>query len=218
MAPTLASALSLCRGTGYPSRDMVPASACVSPNRMRMSVVLPAPLGPRYPNAHPLGTRSSTPATATFSPNRLVSPWVSTAHTLASDRPRERSGAVVGVISSAYAWSWQKEDYGVPLVGGIQAVGLLRFGLTPPAGGASPTGPRVLQVPRPNGRWRATRASPPAHARREPPDGLRSKDEGYEHPGRAPVGRVGVGELRGQISLFDDGAVDEVDTGEGHSD
>ena len=33
--------------------------------------------------AHPLGTRSSTLFTATFSPNRLVSPWVSTAQRLA---------------------------------------------------------------------------------------------------------------------------------------
>src|SRR5271170_2147178 len=45
-----------------------------------MSVVFPAPFGPKYPNAHPRGTRSSTPFTAVFSPNRLTRPWVSTAH------------------------------------------------------------------------------------------------------------------------------------------
>jgi len=47
MAPTRASARSRCLGTGYPRRDMVPASACVSPNSTRIKVVLPAPLGPR---------------------------------------------------------------------------------------------------------------------------------------------------------------------------
>ena len=52
----------------------MPASARVSPNSTRMRVVLPAPFGPRYPKAHPRGTSSSTPFTATFSPNRLVSP------------------------------------------------------------------------------------------------------------------------------------------------
>jgi hypothetical protein len=44
----------------------------------RINVVLPAPFGPRYPKAQPRGTRSSTSLTAMFSPNRLVSPWVST--------------------------------------------------------------------------------------------------------------------------------------------
>ena len=34
-------------GTGYPSSDIVPASAWVSPSSTRMSVVLPAPFGPR---------------------------------------------------------------------------------------------------------------------------------------------------------------------------
>ena len=47
MAPTRASAASRCLGTGYPSRDIVPASARVNPSSTRMSVVLPAPLGPR---------------------------------------------------------------------------------------------------------------------------------------------------------------------------
>ena len=50
-----------------------------------MSVVLPAPLGPRYPNAHPRGTSSSTSLTATLSPKRLVSPCVSTAQGLSGE-------------------------------------------------------------------------------------------------------------------------------------
>ena len=39
--------VAMLRGTGYPSSDIVPASAWVSPSSTRMSVVLPAPLGPR---------------------------------------------------------------------------------------------------------------------------------------------------------------------------
>ena len=58
----------------------MPASACVSPRRTRIRVVFPAPLGPRHPNAHPRGTRSSTSLTAMFGPKCLVSPCVSTAH------------------------------------------------------------------------------------------------------------------------------------------
>jgi hypothetical protein len=66
-------------GDCLPRRDMVPASARVSPRSTRISVVLPAPFGPRYPNALPRGTRSSTLSTATLSPNRLLRPCVSTA-------------------------------------------------------------------------------------------------------------------------------------------
>jgi hypothetical protein len=47
MAPTLANARSRCFGTEKPKSDIVPESACVRPSRTRMSVVLPAPLGPR---------------------------------------------------------------------------------------------------------------------------------------------------------------------------
>ena len=46
-APTRANATSRCRGTSRPRSDIVPASARVSPRRTRMSVVLPAPLGPK---------------------------------------------------------------------------------------------------------------------------------------------------------------------------
>jgi hypothetical protein len=52
MAPTRARATSRCFGTGYPSRDIVPASACVNPSSTRMSVVLPAPFGPRGSRTH----------------------------------------------------------------------------------------------------------------------------------------------------------------------
>ncbi len=47
MAPTRARARSRWRGTLWPSRNMVPASACVRPSSTLISVVLPAPLGPR---------------------------------------------------------------------------------------------------------------------------------------------------------------------------
>src|SRR4051794_19930322 len=57
---------------------MSPADAPVRPSSMRISVVLPAPFGPRKPNATPAGTCSSTSWTAVRSPKRLVSPEVST--------------------------------------------------------------------------------------------------------------------------------------------
>ncbi len=41
---------------------------------IRMVEDLPAPLGPRNPNASPRRTSTSIPSTATKSPNRLVSP------------------------------------------------------------------------------------------------------------------------------------------------
>ena len=78
--PTRASAMSRCFGTAWPSSDIEPASAWVNPSSTRISVVLPAPFGPRYPNAHPRGIRRSTPLTATLTPNRFVNPRVSTAH------------------------------------------------------------------------------------------------------------------------------------------
>ena len=61
-----------------PSSRISPADAAVRPSSMRMSVVLPAPFGPRNPNATPAGTRSSTSWTAVRSPKRLVRPEVST--------------------------------------------------------------------------------------------------------------------------------------------
>ncbi len=41
---------------------------------MRMVEDLPAPLGPRKPNASPRGILKSMPSTAVKSPNRLVRP------------------------------------------------------------------------------------------------------------------------------------------------
>ena len=48
-------------------------SACVKPTSVRISVVLPAPFGPRKPNATPAGTVRSTLSTAARSPKRFVS-------------------------------------------------------------------------------------------------------------------------------------------------
>jgi len=65
-------------GTGYPSSQIDPVVGLVSPSSIRIMVVLPAPFGPRYPNAVPVGTRRSTRSTAVRPPNRLVSLAVST--------------------------------------------------------------------------------------------------------------------------------------------
>src|SRR5580765_1152123 len=46
---------------------------------MRMSVVLPAPFGPRRPKTMPSGTSRSTPARAVVDPNRLTTPATLTA-------------------------------------------------------------------------------------------------------------------------------------------
>src|ERR1700689_1112185 len=58
---------------------MLPAFARVRPSSVRMILVLPAPLGPRKPNAQPLGTCMSMPSSAMRSPKRLVKPLVSMA-------------------------------------------------------------------------------------------------------------------------------------------
>ncbi len=50
-----------------PSSSAVPELGSSRPARMRISVVLPAPLGPRRPNI-PLGTSRSTPANAVTGP------------------------------------------------------------------------------------------------------------------------------------------------------
>ena len=48
-------------------------SGLVRPSTIRITVVLPAPLGPSSPNAHPAGTRRSSPATASRFPNLFTS-------------------------------------------------------------------------------------------------------------------------------------------------
>src|SRR5271166_4865906 len=58
---------------------MLPALARVRPSSVRIIVVLPAPFGPRKPNALPRGTRRSTPSSAMRAPKRLVRPRVSIA-------------------------------------------------------------------------------------------------------------------------------------------
>src|SRR5579862_312692 len=77
IAPTRASACARCSGTGRPSTRMLPAVAGVRPSSIRISVVLPAPFGPRKPKATPRGTTRSAPSTASRSPNLLVRPVVS---------------------------------------------------------------------------------------------------------------------------------------------
>ena len=47
----------------------LPDVVSVSPSIIRIVVVLPAPFGPRYPNAEPRGTRSSTSSTAVRPPS-----------------------------------------------------------------------------------------------------------------------------------------------------
>src|SRR3989440_3026718 len=56
---------------------------------MRIVEVLPAPFGPRKPNASPRSTSKSTPSTATSSPNRFTSPraWTSGSCSVASATP-----------------------------------------------------------------------------------------------------------------------------------
>src|SRR5688572_27970136 len=57
-----------------PSRAWLPAVGRISPNSIRIVVVLPEPLGPRNPYTAPRGTARSTSLTATWRRNRLVSP------------------------------------------------------------------------------------------------------------------------------------------------
>ena len=59
-----------------PSRRIVPLVGFASPSSSRISVVLPAPLGPRKPNAQPRGTSRSMCSRAARSPKRFPRPWV----------------------------------------------------------------------------------------------------------------------------------------------
>src|SRR2546423_732713 len=52
----------------------VPRSARVSPARIEISVVLPAPLGPSRPKNSPSSTSRSTPASASTEPKRRATP------------------------------------------------------------------------------------------------------------------------------------------------
>src|SRR5690606_23611084 len=62
-----------------PSTSTAPASGSISPSRISIVVVLPAPFGPSRPNRSPVCTSRSRPATATPSPYRLRSPRQRTA-------------------------------------------------------------------------------------------------------------------------------------------
>src|SRR5689334_22204342 len=66
-----------------------PRSARVSPARIEISVVLPAPFGPRRPKNSPCSTARSTPASACTGPKRRATPTMSTAALM----PVRRSGA-----------------------------------------------------------------------------------------------------------------------------
>ena len=56
-----------------------PASGCASVASMRISVVLPAPFGPRIAKIMPRGTSRSMPSTARTSPKLFTRPRADTA-------------------------------------------------------------------------------------------------------------------------------------------
>ena len=62
-----------------PSTRSTPAEGGDTQPIIRIAVVLPAPLGPRNPNASPAATSKSMPSTAVMAANRLVRPraWMS---------------------------------------------------------------------------------------------------------------------------------------------
>src|ERR1700690_3952568 len=61
---------------GAPKTEIGPASALTRPTMLRISVLLPAPLGPRRPRHSPLGSSSVMPSTAVTWPKRLTSPSI----------------------------------------------------------------------------------------------------------------------------------------------
>src|SRR5512144_2720890 len=65
-------------GSRSPSTVTEPASGFKAPTIMRIVVVLPAPFGPRRPNASPRGMSKETPSTATVAPNafRRSRTWI----------------------------------------------------------------------------------------------------------------------------------------------
>ena len=58
-----------------------PPSGRVRPSSIRISVVLPEPLGPSMPSTEPTGTSRSIPSTATVAPNTLRRPLIRAAAT-----------------------------------------------------------------------------------------------------------------------------------------
>src|SRR5665213_569596 len=82
----------------------LPRSARVSPARMEISVVLPAPLGPRSPKNSPGATQRSTPASASTASKRRARPLMSTAGVTleGADAPgASRDGTGKGVALAA---------------------------------------------------------------------------------------------------------------------
>src|SRR5207247_10842858 len=70
--------------TSNPPTLALPPDAASRPQRIRMVVDLPAPLGPRNPKISPLRTLSEMWSTATKSPNRLIRSSTSTAQATVS--------------------------------------------------------------------------------------------------------------------------------------
>ena len=80
---------------------------------MRMSVVFPAPLGPRIAKIMPRGTSRSIPSTAGMSPKRLWSPRALTARSACSGHDATvsiGSGTVIAiaiVLGVRWGWDWK---------------------------------------------------------------------------------------------------------------
>src|SRR4051794_17936724 len=81
-----------CVSTLAPATSAVPPDGGSSVVSMRISVDLPAPLGPSMPKISPSATLNEMPATAVKSPKRLVSPRTSMAATSAPHRQRHVGG------------------------------------------------------------------------------------------------------------------------------
>ena len=67
------------RSTSTPTTSAEPSSGCSRVERIRTTVVLPAPFGPSRPSTVPVGTEMSTPSSAVTLPYRLTSPRALTA-------------------------------------------------------------------------------------------------------------------------------------------
>src|SRR5215831_2480628 len=78
--------------TGMPPTVAVPESGTARVARIRMVVVLPAPLGPTKPKISALGTMKSTDSRATWLPNRLCSAWTSITRAVAPPSRWRRPG------------------------------------------------------------------------------------------------------------------------------
>src|SRR4051812_27640019 len=74
MPPTRDSASLVRPGTGRPRTAIEPAVGRARPSIMRMSVVLPQPLGPSHAKQDPAGTSTVPSPPAATRPKRLVTP------------------------------------------------------------------------------------------------------------------------------------------------